>query len=144
MGDLVGAPFAFERARPSPEAPTRFGPEFPIGTFATTAYWVMLATMVKDVTRRKAELEIEIFEGNLAAGSGVCPAACGRVDGCLGGAWLLPFAFAGQRPAFALVSSRGFCIHNTQAERKAKQLRAFPPALLFSTGQWGGVVLPTA
>ena len=34
--------------------------------FATTAYWVPLATIVKDVTRTKAELEIEIFEGNLA------------------------------------------------------------------------------
>ena len=27
VGDLAGARFAFERARPSPEAPTRFGPE---------------------------------------------------------------------------------------------------------------------
>ena len=60
--------------------------------------------------------------------------------GCLGGAWLWP---GKGRPSF---SSRleAFCTHNTQAERKAKQLRAFPPALLFSTGQWGGVVLPTA
>ena len=35
---------------------------------ATTAYWVPLATMIKDVTRKKAEGEIviEIFEGNLA------------------------------------------------------------------------------
>ena len=33
--------------------------------FNTTAYWVTLSKMVKDVKKQKAEAEIEIFEGNL-------------------------------------------------------------------------------
>ena len=34
-------------------------------SFNTTAYWVTLSKMVKDVKRQKTEAEIEIFEGNL-------------------------------------------------------------------------------
>ena len=34
--------------------------------YATTAYWVPLSKLIKDVTRAKAVVEIEIFEGNLA------------------------------------------------------------------------------
>ena len=34
--------------------------------FATTAYWVPLSKLIKDVTRARAVDEIEIFEGNLA------------------------------------------------------------------------------
>ena len=36
-------------------------------TFATSAYWVPLSKLIKDVTRAKAVDEIEIFEGNLAS-----------------------------------------------------------------------------
>ena len=32
-----------------------------------TAYWVPLSKLIKDVTRAKAVVEIEIFEGNLAS-----------------------------------------------------------------------------
>ena len=34
--------------------------------YAMTAYWVPLSKLIKDVTRAKAVVEIEIFEGNLA------------------------------------------------------------------------------
>ena len=34
--------------------------------YATTAYWVPLSKLIKDVTKAKAVVEIEIFEGNLA------------------------------------------------------------------------------
>ena len=34
-------------------------------SFNTTAYWVTLSKMVEDVKKKKAEAEIEIFEGNL-------------------------------------------------------------------------------
>ena len=34
-------------------------------SFNTTAYWVTLSKMVKDVKKKKTEAEIEIFEGNL-------------------------------------------------------------------------------
>ena len=35
--------------------------------YATTAYWVPLSKLIKDVTKAKAVVEIEIFEGNLAS-----------------------------------------------------------------------------
>ena len=34
--------------------------------FATSAYWVPLSKLVKNVTRARAMTEIEIFEGNMA------------------------------------------------------------------------------
>ena len=34
--------------------------------YAMTAYWVPLSKLINDVTRAKAVVEIEIFEGNLA------------------------------------------------------------------------------
>ena len=34
-------------------------------SFNTTAYWVTLSKIVEDVKEKKAEEEIEIFEGNL-------------------------------------------------------------------------------
>ena len=34
---------------------------------ATSAFWVPLSKLVKNVTRAKAEVEIEIFEGNMEA-----------------------------------------------------------------------------
>ena len=36
-------------------------------TLATSAYWVPLSKLIKDVTRATAVVEIEIFEGNLAS-----------------------------------------------------------------------------
>jgi hypothetical protein len=35
-------------------------------TFATSAYWVPLSKLIKNVTRATATAEIEIFEGNMA------------------------------------------------------------------------------
>ena len=35
-------------------------------TFATSAYWVPLSKLIKNVTRARAEKEIEVFEGNMA------------------------------------------------------------------------------
>ena len=35
-------------------------------TFATSAYWVPLSKLIKNVTRATAAAEIEIFEGNMA------------------------------------------------------------------------------
>ena len=35
-------------------------------TFATSAYWVPLSKLVKNMTRATAAAEIEIFEGNMA------------------------------------------------------------------------------
>ena len=35
--------------------------------YCMTAYWVPLSKLIKDVTRTKAVVEIEIFEGNLAS-----------------------------------------------------------------------------
>ena len=34
--------------------------------FATSAYWVPLSKLIKNVTRATAAAEIEIFEGNMA------------------------------------------------------------------------------
>ena len=35
-------------------------------TFATSAYWVPLSKLIKNVTRARTAAEIEIFEGNMA------------------------------------------------------------------------------
>ena len=35
--------------------------------YCMTAYWVPLSKLIKDVTRAKAVVEIEIFEGNLTS-----------------------------------------------------------------------------
>ena len=35
-------------------------------TLATSAYWVPLSKLIKNVTRATAAAEIEIFEGNMA------------------------------------------------------------------------------
>ena len=34
-------------------------------TFATSAYWVPLSKLIKNLTRATAEKEIEVFEGNV-------------------------------------------------------------------------------